>query len=92
MGDNKQAYFDLIVGDKSAKLSKPTRQVMKIALSKLQQGDSISAGEIIINSCWIDGDKELKDFISDENAELSISACLAANGVLNLRNTELKKL
>ena len=91
MGKN---LYEISVDGKTAKLTKPNRHTLKIVLAKLsaKEPDYVEAGQILLNTCWVEGDKELKDSVSDENAELNISACMAAIGLVELKQTELKKL
>lgn len=95
MGENNNNdLYEITVDGKTATLSKPNRATLKIVLSKISGGNPnyIEAGEILLKTCWVDGDPALKDFASDENAELNLSACLAAVGLVQLKNSDLKKL
>lgn len=92
-GEEKQIY-EITVGDKKCKLSAPNRHTMKIVLSKVlgSNPEYIDAGQIVLNTCWIEGDPELKDTVSDQNASYNISACMQAWQIVELRQSDLKKL
>ena len=47
----------------------------------------ITAGEMILNSCWIDGDAEIR-----ENEDLYCEACLNAVSLIERKTSSLKKL
>lgn len=47
----------------------------------------LTAGELILNSCWVSGDERIK---TDE--QLKISASLAAIKIYEVKKTTLKKL
>lgn len=88
--DTKAAYEIEIEGFK-CKLSKPTRHTLKIVYAKMLKADGslnlIEGGEIMLNSCWIEGDKEIK-----ANDDLFISACMAAVQLVEVKEATLKKL
>ncbi len=59
-GDDK--IFEIVVDDKKAILHKPTRKDLSFAMAGSSQAkDSIKFAEILLNQCWIDGDKEIKE-------------------------------
>lgn len=47
----------------------------------------LTAGRLILNDCWIEGDEEIKT-----NDELLICACLAAYGRIHEKEASIKKL
>ena len=92
MAENgKKAAYEIEVGGKKCKLSEPTRYVLKVVYSKLLKSNGdlnlVEAGEIILNSCWVSGDKEIKD-----DDSLFIAACLSAAELIETKEAKLKKL
>lgn len=85
------ASYEIEVDGFKCKLSEPTRQVLKVVYSKMLKADGslnlIEGGEIMLNSCWISGDKEIKE---DDN--LFISACLSACQLIEVKEAKLVKL
>jgi len=90
MATTKAAY-ELTIGEYKCKLSEPTRHELKIAYAKLMRMTGelnlVEAGEILLNSCWISGDAEIK-----KNDDLFISACLKAAELIEVKEASLKKL
>jgi len=86
-----KAAYEIEVEGFTARLSEPTRQILKIVYAKMMKADGslnlVEGGEIMLNSCWIDGDKEIK-----EDDQLFISACLSAVGLIETKEATLKKL
>jgi hypothetical protein len=86
-----KAAYEIEVGDYKCQLSAPTRQILKIVYGKMMKADGsldlIEGGEIMLNSCWVNGDKEIK-----ENDLLFVSACMSAVGLIELKEAKLKKL
>jgi len=78
--------FTIEVEGKSCTIKKPNRQVVESCLPLLAQKKLITAGELIINACWIDGDEEIK---TDD--DYLMPAAIAATDVLEFKNAELKK-
>lgn len=72
-------------------LKKPDRATMEVALgltmSMTKAPEYIKAGEIIINSCWISGDEEIR---TDEDN--LIAAAMQAFTLVNMKSAELKKV
>lgn len=89
--DNKKAAYEIEVDGKKFRLSAPSRHVLKIVYAKLMRVSGelnlIEAGEIILNSCWVDGDPEIK---TDDT--LFIPACLKAAELIEQKEATLKKL
>lgn len=87
----KKPFAEIIIEDKKCRVSKPSRAVVEIALSKMgiSGGNSqlIAAGEIILNSCWIDGDSEIL-----KNDDYLIPAALQAYQLIEFKTAELKKI
>ena len=71
-------------------LRKPTAGEMRLVMKKIisMSGDSdlIGAGEIILDSCWIAGDKLIK-----EDPDLRFSASMQASGLISVMQGALKK-
>ena len=86
-----KAAYELEVGGFKCRLKEPDRMILKIVYGKLTkmngEMDTIGAGEIMLNSCWIDGDIEIK-----QNDGLFISACLKCVELIEQKEATLKKL
>jgi hypothetical protein len=83
--------FELEVFDKKENifrvyLKKPDRAVVGAA-TKFGSSDPIKFNDTLFNSCWLDGDSEIK---TDDDLYLSASARFA--DVVEIRETSLKKL
>ena len=91
MAKQTKAAYEIEVDGFTCKLAEPTRQVLKIVYAKMLKADGslnlVEGGEIMLNSCWIEGDKEIK-----ENDNLFISACLSACQLIEVKEAKLKKL
>lgn len=87
----QKAAYEIEVEGYKAQLRKPTRFDLKVVYAKLMRATGelnlIEAGEIMLTSCWISGDKEIKE---DDN--LFISACLKACELIEQKEATLKKL
>jgi len=68
-----------------AYLKKPDRNVISAALA-MQGTNPLKAKEIILSSCWIEGDERIKT-----NDDLFISACFVMDKLIRVRKAELKK-
>lgn len=69
-----------------------SRAIYSVANSKmisLSTGgmDNLAAGEVILENCWMEGDKEIK-----ENESIKMAAEMQAVGLMELREAELVKL
>jgi len=68
-----------------------TRPVMEQALGFVMpltgSPKLITAGEMILNACWLDGDPEIRS-----NEDLYCEACLNAVQLIERKNSTLKKL
>lgn len=78
--------FTLTTGDKKCIINKPNRQIVEACLPLIADKKLITAGELIINSCWVSGDEEIKT-----NEDYLIPAAIEATDVLQFKNAELKK-
>jgi hypothetical protein len=78
--------FRLEVEGHVAYLKKPSRKVMSMALST-GKNDPIKFGEIILNNCWIEGDRQ----IIDED-KLFFGAMGQLDQMIEFAGAELKKL
>ncbi len=80
----------LVVGNKVCYLKKVNRGTLEIALGFLMKINSnpepIKAGEIIINTCWVCGDEEIRS-----NDDYFMGACLQASGLIEQKSSFLKK-
>ena len=87
--------YTLTIEDKSCNLKALDRATFKIVLGMIAPGGKdpkyVDAGQIILKTCWISGDEELKDDISPENAELNCSACLKACELIEIKEGSIKK-
>jgi len=85
-GDDK--IFEIVVDDKKAILHKPTRKDLSFAMAGSSQAkDSIKFAEILLNQCWIDGDKEIK-----ENDDYFFGAVPKLEVLSETKEAEIKKL
>lgn len=87
----KGAVYKLQVGDYSCYLKEISRPVMEIALGMIMPINGaprlITAGEIILNSCWIEGDQEIRT-VEKWLIEASLKCC----EMIERQNSELAKL
>lgn len=87
---NPNVRYQLVVESKTCYLRKIDRETLEVALGHLMptRGNPkpITSGELIINTCWISGDPEIK---SDE--DLFTTACLQAAEVIENKSSFLKK-
>lgn len=67
-------------------LKAPTRQILASALA-FAESDPFKSNEIILNSCWIEGDERI---LKDD--EINFSAINSLQGIVNVRRGEIKKL
>lgn len=94
-GTNEQipngAKYVLEIEGKKCYLKAITRPVMEQALGLIMpltgSPKMITAGELILNACWIDGDAEIKS-----DPELYVDACLNAVQLIERKQSFLKKL
>lgn len=67
------------------------RQTFGVAMAKAIPSsgmpDYVGAGEIILNTAWLDGDEELK-----KDDSLLLSAAMQAYGLIEIKTSSLKKL
>lgn len=78
--------FRLEVDGHVAYLKKPGRKVMSMALST-GKNDPIKFGEIILNNCWLGGDRQI---IEDDR--LFFGAMQQLDQMVEFAESELKKL
>ena len=78
--------FELTVGDKKAILKKPDRKVLSMALS-LSQKDPIKFGELMLDSCWIEGDEEIRT-----NDSYFLASLEVLQEMVELKQASLKKI
>lgn len=85
----KKAHGDVFLiefeGGHSALLKKPTRQQLGYAMSAAN--DPIKKTEILITSCWIEGDDIIK---SDPG--LLVGAAPQLDAIIEVKSAEIKKL
>lgn len=95
--EKKPAKFEITVEDDNGKefkcrLSSVSRNVLEVVIGLImpsggEKPQYLKAGELILNSCWISGDEEIKN---DE--ELLIAASMQAYKLFELKKTTLSKL
>lgn len=87
----KGAKFELNIEGRIAYLKPINRVVMETALGLIMPISGspklITAGELILNACWIEGDEEIK-----KDEDLFCEACLQAVSLIERKNATLKKL
>lgn len=72
--------------DKKAYLKKPSRQVLSLAMSKMQT-NPLGFAETILNQCFIAGDEDVKT-----NDAYFFGAAAQLEGLMEVKTAELKKL
>jgi len=91
-----QAKYEISVFDDDGKeykcqLSQMSRAVLEVVIGLIMNINAppqyLKAGEIILNSCWVSGDSEIR-----ENEQLLISASMQAYKLFELKKSTLKKL
>lgn len=91
MAKTKAAAFELEIDGYKCKLRKIDRATLKVVYSKMLKASGemnlIDTGEIILNTCWLEGDKEIK-----ENDDLWLAACLKCVELIEQKEASLKKL
>ena len=85
------AKFELNVEGKIAYLKPVPRHVLETAMGLIMPTHGapklITAGEVILNACWVSGDEEIK-----KNEDLLVEACLQAVSLIERKEASLKKL
>lgn len=93
---SKTAKHELSVFDDDGKeykcqLSDVDRNTLEIVIGLIMPTTGspklITAGEMILNTCWVSGDDEIKN-----NEQLKIAACLSAIKIYEVKKTNLRKL
>lgn len=67
-------------------LVKPNRQIMGRVINLMAQGKPYEAGGVVLNSCWIEGDKEIL-----EDDDMYLSAINSLSDLITIRNGQIKK-
>ncbi|MCX8018935.1 MAG: hypothetical protein N2747_00405 [Chitinophagaceae bacterium] len=80
------AVFEIKVEDKTAYFKKPSRKTLMYA-STVLQNNPLRFNEILMQECFLGGDREL---IENDDYFLSASSCLA--DIIEIKTAELKKL
>lgn len=87
----KGAKYELNVEGKTVYLKAISRPVLETALGMIMpvvgSPRLITAGETILNACWLDGDEEIR-----KDDELLAEACLQCVSLIERKNATLKKL
>ncbi len=87
---NPEILYQLVVENKICYLSKLGRETLEPALGYLMptRGNPmpVTSGELIVNTCWVSGDAELR---SDE--DLFVATCLQAAEIIENKSSFLKK-
>ncbi len=85
------AKYVLEIEGKKCYLKSITRPVMEQALGLIMPltgtPKMITAGELILNSCWVGGEEEIKT-----DPVLYVDACLNAVQLIERKSSSLKKL
>jgi len=85
------AKFELEIEGLKCYLKGISRPVMEQALGLIMPTSGaprlITAGELILNSCWVGGDEEIR-----KNDDLLMEACLKAVELIERKESSLKKL
>jgi hypothetical protein len=85
------AAYELEVGGYTCKLRKIDRATLKVVYSKMMKATGemnlLDTGEIILETCWLEGDKEIK-----QNDDLWVGACLKCVELIDQKEASLKKL
>jgi hypothetical protein len=76
----------LEIEDKVGYLKKPTKETVSKSFSLIADQDLISAGEIILMDCWLEGDQEL---IKSE--EYYLSSCIQTINLVKIKQGSLVK-
>lgn len=85
-GENN--VFEITVEDKKCVLRKPNRKDLSYALAASSGGkDAVKMNEALLNNCWIDGDKEMRD---DDTYFFAVAEKI--QGMMEAKEAELKKL
>ena len=81
--------FEVVVaGEKKAVLHKPNRRDLSYANAGSSQGrDALKFTELILQQCWIDGDKEIQ-----ENDTYFFSVVPLLDALVETKEAEIKKL
>lgn len=91
MAKTTAAAFELEIEGYKCKLRKIDRATLKVVYSKMLKATGemnlIDTGEIILNTCWLEGDKEIK-----EEDDLWLAACLKCVELIEQKEASLKKL
>ena len=85
------AAFELEIEGYKCTLRKIDRATLKVVYAKMLKANGemnlLDSGEIILNTCWLDGDKEIKD-----NDDLWVAACLKCVELIEQKEATIKKL
>ena len=72
--------------NKEVVVKKPSRQVLKLAMSKAQT-DPLGFAEVILQNCMVGGDKEVA-----QDDDYFLSAAGQLEELMNVKSSEIKKL
>lgn len=78
--------YQLEVDGKSCYLRQPDRKIIAMARA-MSEGDYISAQEIILDACWLEGDEEIKT-----NDTLFLNIASKLEGLIEEKESVLKKI
>tara|TARA_R100001015_G_C4531229_1_gene97572 strand:+ start:209 stop:475 length:267 start_codon:yes stop_codon:yes gene_type:complete len=84
--------YTIEVEDKKCVISKPDRKVMGLVLPKLfpmlgdEKQDMLGAGEIILKTCWVSGDEEIRTV-----DEYILAASLQCVSLIEMKTASIKK-
>lgn len=78
--------FLLEVDGRKCYLRQPDRKIIAMART-MSEGDYISAQEIILDACWLEGDEEIKT-----NDVLFLNIAAKLEGLIEAKESVLKKI
>lgn len=85
------AKFELEIEGRKAYLKSVPRAVLETAMGLIMPTHGapklITAGEVILNACWISGDEEIR-----KDNDLLVEACLQSVAIIERKESSLKKL
>lgn len=84
--DKYKDVYMISVDERSCYLRRPTRKELSYA-TMAAKNDPLKFNEVILSSCWLDGDDEIK---TDDYLFLGASTQIA--NIVQVKEAELKKL
>ena len=89
MVNGQRVAYIITVDDKSCKLRKLDRHTLGVVMSLAGQDppETLKAGETILRTCWLEGDKEILDV-----DEYFMAACMGTFKMVEIKTADVKKL